>query len=174
MDDREKHCGQRGDRNGRTGSDLSDHHDALRHACEQRQRDAHRIGQLKIGQGVEGDQGDGSLDPETDAHQGGGTDHAVHQIEERPLFGRCRLSAAERGELLDIYLARCRWTRIYFLWRPNLGDEADNHLVELAVAGSAQAIVTRNRRDFRGAELKFENLAVLTPAECLRRQTWQP
>jgi predicted nucleic acid-binding protein len=90
------------------------------------------------------------------------------------LFGRCRLSTAERGELLDIYLARCRWTRIYFLWRPNLGDEADNHLVELAVAGSAQAIVTRNRRDFRGAQLKFENLAVLTPAECLRRQTWQP
>ena len=90
------------------------------------------------------------------------------------LFGRCRLSAAERGELFDIYLARCRWTRIYYLWRPNLGDEADNHLVELAVAGSAQAIVTRNKRDFRGAELKFENLAVLTPAECLRRQTWRP
>ena len=90
------------------------------------------------------------------------------------LFGRCRLSAAERGALFDIYLARCRWTRIYFLWRPNLGDEADNHLVELAVAGRAQAIVTRNRRDFRGAELKFQNLAVLTPAECLRRQTWQP
>ena len=90
------------------------------------------------------------------------------------LFGRCRFSAAERGELFDIYLARCRWTRIYYLWRPNLGDEADNHLVELAVAGSAQAIVTRNKRDFRGAELKFENLAVLTPAECLRRQTWRP
>jgi len=90
------------------------------------------------------------------------------------LFSRCRLSVAERGELFDIYLARCHWTRIYYLWRPNLGDEADNHLVELAVAGSAQAIVTRNKRDFRGAELKFENLAVLTPAECLRRQTWQP
>ena len=28
-------------------------------------------------------------------------------------------------------------------------------------------------RDFRAAELKFENLAVLTPAECLRT-TWQP
>jgi len=90
------------------------------------------------------------------------------------LFSRCRLSAAERGELFDIYLARCRWTRIYFLWRPNLRDESDNHLVELAVAGGAQAIVTRNRRDFRAAELRFENLAVLTPAECLRRTTWQP
>ena len=64
--------------------------------------------------------------------------------------------------------------RIYFLWRPNLRDESDNHLVELAVAGGAQAVVTRNKRDFRAAELKFENLAVLTPAECLRRTTWQP
>lgn len=90
------------------------------------------------------------------------------------LFARCRLSAAEREQLFDIYLARCRWTRIYFLWRPNLRDESDNHLVELAVAGGAQAIVTRNKRDFRGAELRFENLAVLTPAECLRRTAWQP
>jgi len=89
------------------------------------------------------------------------------------LFSRCRLSAAERGELFDICLARCRWTRIYFLWRPNLRDEADNHLVELAVAGGAQAIVTRNKRDFRGMQLRFDDLAVLTPAECLRRTTWQ-
>lgn len=90
------------------------------------------------------------------------------------LFSRCRLSPVERDEIFDIYLAHCRWTRVYFLWRPNLPDESDNHLVELAVAGGAQAIVTRNRRDFDGAELKFENLAVLTPAECLRRTAWQP
>ena len=90
------------------------------------------------------------------------------------LFARCRLSAAEREEMFDIYAAACRWTRIYFLWRPNLRDESDNHLVELAVAGSAQAIVTRNKRDLRGAELKFDDLAVLTPAECLRRWTWLP
>jgi len=60
------------------------------------------------------------------------------------------------------------------LWRPNLRDESDNHLVELAVAGGAQAIVARNKRDFRAAELAFEGLAVLAPAECLRRRTWQP
>jgi putative PIN family toxin of toxin-antitoxin system len=102
--------------------------------------------------------------------------HAEHEavLARERLLARCRLSAAEREELLDIYLARCRWTRIYFLWRPNLRDESDNHLVELAVAGGAQAIVTRNRRDFRGTELRFENLAVLTPAEALRRTTWQP
>jgi len=88
------------------------------------------------------------------------------------LFARCRLSVLERDELFDIYMARCRWTRVYYLWRPNLSDEADNHLIELAVAAGAEAIVTRNKRDFQGAELKFDNLAVLTPAECLRRKTW--
>jgi predicted nucleic acid-binding protein len=55
-----------------------------------------------------------------------------------------RLNRTERDELLDIFLSVCRWTRIYYGWRPNLPDEADNHLVELAVAGSARAIVTRS------------------------------
>ena len=35
------------------------------------------------------------------------------------LFRRSRLDAAEREELLDIFLAVCRWTRIYFAWRPS-------------------------------------------------------
>ncbi|MFZ1827349.1 MAG: PIN domain-containing protein [Candidatus Competibacteraceae bacterium] len=43
------------------------------------------------------------------------------------LFAGCRLNRAERDELLDIFLSVCRWTRIYYGWRPNLPDEADNH-----------------------------------------------
>jgi len=70
--------------------------------------------------------------------------------------------------LSAVCLARCRWTRIYFLWRPNLRDEADNHLVELAVAGGAQAIVTKNTRDFAKMELRFPNLRVATPAELVK------
>jgi putative PIN family toxin of toxin-antitoxin system len=85
------------------------------------------------------------------------------------LFARSRLSGAEREELLDIFLAACRWTRVYYAWRPNLRDESDNPVVELAVAGAASAIVTRNVRDFRiGAELKFPGLEILTPAQLLR------
>jgi hypothetical protein len=38
----------------------------------------------------------------------------------------CRRNLAERNELLDIFLAACIWTRIYYAWRPNLPDEADN------------------------------------------------
>jgi len=46
-------------------------------------------------------------------------------------------------------------------------DEADNHLIELAVAAQADAIVTRNLRDVARGELKFPMLRVLTPEQCL-------
>lgn len=84
------------------------------------------------------------------------------------LFANSRLDAAERGTLLDTFLALCEWTKIYFLWRPNLPDEADNHLIELAVAGDADIIVTRNLRDLRGAELRFSTLRVLSPDDFLK------
>lgn len=84
------------------------------------------------------------------------------------LFARSRLDSAERDELFDIFLGRCRWTRIYFGWRPNLRDEGDNHLIELAVAGGADCIVTRNLRDLNTAQLKFPDLRILTPEHLLR------
>jgi predicted nucleic acid-binding protein len=84
------------------------------------------------------------------------------------LFSQCRLSQQEREELLDIYLAHCRWTRIYYGWRPNLADEGDNHLVELAVAGGASHIVTRNLRDLKALELKFPDIRVITPDQFLQ------
>lgn len=83
------------------------------------------------------------------------------------LFAGCRLSASERGELLDIFLANCEWTRVYFGWRPNLPDEADNHLIELAVAGRAGFVVTRNLRDFSRAELVFPGLRCVNPDDFL-------
>jgi putative PIN family toxin of toxin-antitoxin system len=84
------------------------------------------------------------------------------------LFRTCRLSEPERGELLDAFLACCTWGRVYFAWRPNLQDEADNHLVELAVANGADAIVTRNLRDLSRMELRFPHLRVLLPEDFLK------
>jgi putative PIN family toxin of toxin-antitoxin system len=84
------------------------------------------------------------------------------------LFATSRLDAAERSVLLDTFLALCEWTRVYFLWRPNLKDESDNHLIELAVAGDADVVVTRNLRDLRGAELRFEPLRILSPEDFLK------
>jgi putative PIN family toxin of toxin-antitoxin system len=83
------------------------------------------------------------------------------------LFADSVLSAKERNDLLDGLLHRCRWVEVFYAWRPNLPDEADNHLIELAVAAQADAIVTRNIRDVARGELKFPSLRVLTPEQCL-------
>jgi putative PIN family toxin of toxin-antitoxin system len=88
-------------------------------------------------------------------------------LSRKALFARSRLEAAERDELLDIFLAASRWTRIYYGWRPNLRDEGDNHLVELAVAGGASYIVSHNLRDLKSSQLKFPGLTAVTPAQLL-------
>ncbi len=91
------------------------------------------------------------------------------QLGRAGLFTASRLSRSEREELFDIFVATCRWTRVYYGWRPNLRDEGDNHVIELAVAGSSRAIVTRNTRDFTLArELRFPQLRILTPAQLLK------
>jgi putative PIN family toxin of toxin-antitoxin system len=84
------------------------------------------------------------------------------------LFEKCRLNREERDELLDIFFACCEWTRIYYLWRPNMRDEADNHLVELAVAGAADFIVTPDLRHLQNAELRFQGLRILAPDDFLQ------
>jgi len=78
------------------------------------------------------------------------------------------LDRSEREDLLDIFLAACRWTPIYFGWRPNLPDEGDNHLMELAVAGNAQCIVSWNVRDFEKSNLTFDSIRTLNPAAFLQ------
>ena len=83
------------------------------------------------------------------------------------LFVESPISARERNALWAALLSRCVWVRVYYLWRPNLPDEADNHLVELAVAGHAEAILTHNTRDFGRTELRFAALRIVTPSALL-------
>jgi len=78
------------------------------------------------------------------------------------------LSKKEIRDLLDAYYSQCRWVPIYYLWRPNLRDQDDNFLVELALAGNASAIVTNNVRDLQGAELTFDHLEIVKPEQLLR------
>ncbi len=84
------------------------------------------------------------------------------------LLKACPVSAAERRALLEAIFAVSTWVKIYYLWRPNLPDEADNHLIELALAGHADAVLTNNTRDLCGGELGFPGLRILTPAEFLK------
>ena len=67
-----------------------------------------------------------------------------------------------------------QWIHIYYLWRPNLKDEADNHLIELAIAGNARILATKNIKDFQNAELLFPELSILKPEEIIRSDSWQP
>jgi predicted nucleic acid-binding protein len=83
------------------------------------------------------------------------------------LFAGSILSAKEREVVFDGLMSRARWVEVFYAWRPNLPDEADNHLIELGVAARADAIVTRNLRDLARGELKFPTLRVLTPEQCL-------
>ena len=84
------------------------------------------------------------------------------------LFRGSRLDAQERADLFDVFLAQCRWTRVYYGWRPNLPDEGDNHLVELAIAAQARVIVTGNARHLKVGELKFPAIRVLGPKTFLQ------
>jgi len=91
------------------------------------------------------------------------------------ILTRCPLSTSEIRELLNAFYRVCRWLPIYFLWRPNTPDEGDNFLVELALAGNAEVIVTNNLRDLNRTELSFPDLAVLSPEQLLRGDPeWQP
>jgi predicted nucleic acid-binding protein len=72
----------------------------------------------------------------------------------------------ERRVILAALAAAGRWTKIHFIWRPNLRDPADDHVIDLAVAGAARAVVTHNLRDLGAGELAWPNLPILTPAQC--------
>lgn len=79
----------------------------------------------------------------------------------------CPLSTEEVQTLVAAFMSVCEWTRIYYLWRPNLKDEADNHLIELAIAGNAQIIATHNIKDFRQTQLIFPELSIKRPNEII-------
>lgn len=84
------------------------------------------------------------------------------------VFAAAPISPEDRAALVDAVLASCLWINIAFLWRPNLPDESDNHLIELAVAGNARCIVTNNTRDVAAGELVFDGLRVVPPGEWLK------
>ncbi len=80
----------------------------------------------------------------------------------------CPLTENEIRELLNSFYSVCRWVPIYYLWRPNLIDEGDNFLIELAIAGNATHVVTNNIGDLKSAELRFPDLHILKPEKLLR------
>ena len=86
------------------------------------------------------------------------------------LFSAASITSTDRVALLDAVLSVCEWVSINFLWRPNLPDESDNHLIELAVAGNAESIITGNTQDIAAGELVFDRIRIVTPANWLKEE----
>jgi putative PIN family toxin of toxin-antitoxin system len=78
------------------------------------------------------------------------------------------LTAEEGRAFLDVVLAVVEPIEIYFLWRPQLHDPDDEMVLEVAINGRANAIVTFNLRDYGTVPERF-GISVLRPAEALRR-----
>lgn len=89
------------------------------------------------------------------------------------LMKKSPLTVTERGVLFEALLSVSEWVKVYYLWRPNLSDEGDNHLIELAVAGGADAIVTNNTEDLNHGELLFPSISISTPTQFLEAVSWQ-
>ncbi len=71
------------------------------------------------------------------------------------------LTEADVGDIIDYLCSVAVRQDIFFLWRPVLRDTGDDLVLELAVAGECDAIITHNLRDF-GEAKQFE-LQVLSP-----------
>jgi predicted nucleic acid-binding protein len=69
--------------------------------------------------------------------------------------------------LLDAVAAVVEPVRLAFLWRPVVRDPDDDMVLEAAVNGRADALVTFNIRDFD--EASSFGVAVLSPGETVRR-----
>lgn len=69
------------------------------------------------------------------------------------------------ADILDYLCEVGRKHRIHFLWRPRERDPKDDMVLEVAVAGQCDCIVTYNKRDF--GEARSFGLELLTPKEFL-------
>lgn len=70
------------------------------------------------------------------------------------------------GDVLDVFSEVAKRVKFSFRWRPTLPDPNDDMVLETAVNGQADAIVTFNQRDFSPAAETF-GCQVIRPGELL-------
>jgi putative PIN family toxin of toxin-antitoxin system len=78
------------------------------------------------------------------------------------------LSAAEVRDVLAALAVVAEPVPIHFLWRPVLADAEDEHVLNLAMNGRADMLVTFNQDDFVEASKTFQ-FEVVTPGAALQR-----
>jgi putative PIN family toxin of toxin-antitoxin system len=77
------------------------------------------------------------------------------------------LSLAEVDRFLSALASACEGVDIHFRWRPQLPDPSDEMVLEAAINGHADAIITHNVRDFMPAVRRF-GLRIMLPRELLK------
>jgi len=78
------------------------------------------------------------------------------------------LSAAGIEEFLQEFAALVEPVEVHFLWRPLSRDPKDEMVLEAAINGRANALITYNVSDFQPAGERFD-IPVLRPAELLKK-----
>ena len=78
------------------------------------------------------------------------------------------LNQAEVNVFVDAIVAIADPVPMHFLWRPQLRDPADEMVLETAINGEADALVTFNARDFGDAPGHF-GVDLLLPREAIIR-----
>lgn len=77
------------------------------------------------------------------------------------------LIAADVGDLLDALARVAEPIRLAFLWRPRLPDPDDDMVLETAINGRADRLVTFNQRHFASAGAEF-GITICLPGAALR------
>ncbi len=78
------------------------------------------------------------------------------------------LSETEIEQVFNVLAALAEPVETHFQWRPQLRDAADEMVLEAAVNGQADAIITFNLRDFSIVPERF-GIELLKPGETLKR-----
>jgi putative PIN family toxin of toxin-antitoxin system len=78
------------------------------------------------------------------------------------------LSEREIRIFLDAVVAMAEPVKTHFLWRPQLRDPGDEMVLETAVNGRADTLVTFNVRDFGTVPARF-GIALMIPREAIAR-----
>jgi predicted nucleic acid-binding protein len=78
------------------------------------------------------------------------------------------LSVPQVETFLDAIIAMGEPVQTHFLWRPQLRDPNDEMVLEAAVNGRADALVTFNVRDYGSVPARF-GVDLLVPREAIAR-----
>jgi putative PIN family toxin of toxin-antitoxin system len=90
---------------------------------------------------------------------------AVLKRPEQRLAHGLRLRNIDR--FLSALASACEAVEVSFRWRPQLSDPNDEMVLEAAVNGRADALITHNLRDFAKGAARF-GVRVLRPGELLK------